>query len=44
MDVKDFEKAIEVTRPTVTTADIQKHIEFTNESGESACPLIGMEV
>jgi vacuolar protein-sorting-associated protein 4 len=34
LDVKDFEKAIEVNRPTVTMADIQKHIEFTNESGE----------
>jgi vacuolar protein-sorting-associated protein 4 len=41
LDVKDFEKSIEVNRPTVTLADIQKHIEFTNESGEcgKACDL-----
>jgi hypothetical protein len=44
LDVKDFEKAIEVNRPTVTMADIQKHIEFTNESGESALLRYGLEV
>lgn len=31
----DFDKSIEVNRPTVSQADIQKHIAFTNESGES---------
>lgn len=30
----DFDKSIEVNRPTVSQADIQKHIAFTNESGE----------
>ncbi|WVF71097.1 hypothetical protein IAT40_005894 [Kwoniella sp. CBS 6097] len=33
LSIKDFEKAISVNRPTVTQADIHKHIEFTNESG-----------
>ncbi|WVQ79640.1 hypothetical protein IAT38_001740 [Cryptococcus sp. DSM 104549] len=33
LSIKDFEKAISVNRPTVTLADIQKHIQFTNESG-----------
>ncbi|WWC94399.1 hypothetical protein V866_001241 [Kwoniella sp. B9012] len=33
LSVKDFEKAISVNRPTVTQADITKHIEFTNEAG-----------
>nr|XP_031859442.1 uncharacterized protein CI109_005086 [Kwoniella shandongensis]KAA5526514.1 hypothetical protein CI109_005086 [Kwoniella shandongensis] len=32
LDIRDFEKAIQVNRPTVSHADIQKHIEFTNES------------
>jgi len=27
---------LEQTRPTVTEADIQKHIQFTNESGKLA--------
>nr|ODN85804.1 vacuolar protein-sorting-associated protein 4 [Cryptococcus depauperatus CBS 7841] len=31
--IKDFEKAIMVNRPTVTQADIEKHIRFTDESG-----------
>nr|XP_019046743.1 vacuolar protein-sorting-associated protein 4 [Kwoniella bestiolae CBS 10118]OCF25673.1 vacuolar protein-sorting-associated protein 4 [Kwoniella bestiolae CBS 10118] len=35
LSVKDFEKAISVNRPTVTQADITKHIEFTNEAGKS---------
>jgi vacuolar protein-sorting-associated protein 4 len=34
LTVSDFERAIQVNRPTVSTADIQKHIDFTNESGE----------
>lgn len=34
LSVSDFERAIEVNRPTVSAADIQKHIDFTNESGE----------
>lgn len=33
LSVKDFEKSIAVNRPTVSQADIQKHIAFTNESG-----------
>ncbi|GFZ46938.1 ATPase-like fidgetin [Saitozyma sp. JCM 24511] len=33
LSVKDFEKAIQVNRPTVSQADIAKHIAFTNESG-----------
>jgi hypothetical protein len=36
LSVKDFEKAIQVNRPTVSQADIAKHIAFTNESGECA--------
>ena len=36
VSVKDFEKAIQVNRPTVSQADIAKHIAFTNESGEWA--------
>jgi len=35
LTVADFERAIQVNRPTVSLADIQKHIDFTNESGES---------
>ena len=31
---KDFERSIQVNRPTVSPADIAKHIAFTNESGE----------
>lgn len=34
LTVSDFEKAVQVNRPTVSQADIQKHIDFTNESGE----------
>lgn len=34
LSVADFERAIEVNRPTVSATDIQKHIDFTNESGE----------
>ncbi|KIR98697.1 vacuolar protein-sorting-associated protein 4 [Cryptococcus deuterogattii 2001/935-1] len=33
LGLKDFEKAITVNRPTVSTKDIEKHIQFTNESG-----------
>lgn len=33
LSIRDFEKAIQVNRPTVSQADIQKHIAFTNESG-----------
>ncbi|KAL7411502.1 ATPase [Mrakia frigida] len=33
LGLKDFLRAISQTRPTVTEADIQKHIQFTNESG-----------
>lgn len=33
LSVKDFERSIQVNRPTVSQADIQKHIDFTNESG-----------
>jgi vacuolar protein-sorting-associated protein 4 len=33
LSVRDFEKSIQINRPTVSLADIQKHIEFTNESG-----------
>jgi vacuolar protein-sorting-associated protein 4 len=36
LSVKDFQKAIQVNRPTVSQADIAKHIAFTNESGECA--------
>ena len=35
LSVKDFERSIQVNRPTVSQADIAKHIAFTNESGES---------
>jgi hypothetical protein len=34
LTVGDFERAIQINRPTVSLADIQKHIDFTNESGE----------
>jgi vacuolar protein-sorting-associated protein 4 len=34
LTISDFEKAISVNRKTVTEADVQKHIAFTNESGE----------
>ncbi|EIW70569.1 hypothetical protein TREMEDRAFT_68115 [Tremella mesenterica DSM 1558] len=33
LGVRDFERSIQVNRPTVSQADIQKHIDFTNESG-----------
>jgi vacuolar protein-sorting-associated protein 4 len=33
LGVKDFERSIQVNRPTVSQADIAKHIAFTNESG-----------
>ncbi|ODO08382.1 vacuolar protein-sorting-associated protein 4 [Cryptococcus wingfieldii CBS 7118] len=33
LSINDFEKSIAVNRPTVTGADIEKHITFTNESG-----------
>lgn len=33
LSVNDFERSIQVNRPTVSSGDIQKHIEFTNESG-----------
>ncbi|ORX35572.1 putative ATPase [Kockovaella imperatae] len=33
LSVKDFERSIQVNRPTVSQADIQKHVAFTNESG-----------
>lgn len=39
--VPDFVKSISVNRPTVSQADIQKHIDFTNESGESSFLDIG---
>jgi vacuolar protein-sorting-associated protein 4 len=31
--MNDFLRAIQAVRPTVTKADIEKHIEFTNEAG-----------
>jgi vacuolar protein-sorting-associated protein 4 len=34
LSVRDFERSIQINRPTVSQADIQKHIAFTNESGE----------
>lgn len=36
LNVRDFERSIQINRPTVSQADIQKHIAFTNESGESS--------
>lgn len=33
LGVRDFERSIQINRPTVSQADIQKHIAFTNESG-----------
>lgn len=33
LGLKDFEKAIAVNRPTVSAKDIEKHIQFTDESG-----------
>ncbi|CDZ96873.1 probable vps4-vacuolar sorting protein [Phaffia rhodozyma] len=33
LGMKDFLRAISSTRPTVTEADITKHIQFTNDSG-----------
>jgi len=44
LSVRDFEKSIQINRPTVSQADIQKHIEFTNESGESYRGLGGSGV
>ena len=35
LSVNDFERSIQINRPTVSQADIQKHIDFTNESGGS---------
>lgn len=34
LGLKDFEKAIAVNRPTVSAKDIEKHIQFTDESGK----------
>jgi len=31
--LRDFEASIAINRPTVTQADIQKHIQFTEEMG-----------
>jgi len=42
LGLSDFEKAIQVNRPTVSTADIQKHIAFTNESGMLFLCVYGM--
>ena len=39
LSVRDFERSIQVNRPTVSQADIQKHIEFTNESGKLLTPI-----
>ena len=33
LGLKDFEQAIGVNRPTVTQADIAKHIAFTEQMG-----------
>lgn len=33
LSLKDFEASISVNRPTVTQADITKHIQFTEEMG-----------
>jgi hypothetical protein len=33
LSLVDFEKSIQVNRPTVSQSDIAKHIAFTNESG-----------
>lgn len=33
LNVRDFERSIQINRPTVSAGDIQKHIAFTNESG-----------
>ncbi|GHJ83822.1 hypothetical protein NliqN6_0224 [Naganishia liquefaciens] len=33
LTIGDFERAISVNRKTVTEADVQKHIAFTNEAG-----------
>lgn len=33
LSVRDFEASISINRPTVTQADIQKHIQFTEEMG-----------
>jgi hypothetical protein len=37
----DFERALESTRPTVTSEDIQKHQKWTNDSGRSSSRSIG---
>jgi vacuolar protein-sorting-associated protein 4 len=36
LTVDDFERAVQINRPTVSQADIQKHIAFTDESGEAS--------
>jgi vacuolar protein-sorting-associated protein 4 len=33
LNVRDFEASISLNRPTVTQADIQKHIQFTEQMG-----------
>ena len=33
LSLKDFEASISINKPTVSQADIQKHIQFTEESG-----------
>ena len=34
LTIKDFIKLIKLNRPTVNAADIQKHIDFTNDFGQ----------
>jgi vacuolar protein-sorting-associated protein 4 len=34
LTVKDFEKAIKVSRPTVNKDDIDQHTKFTNDFGQ----------
>jgi vacuolar protein-sorting-associated protein 4 len=34
LTIKDFERAIKVSRPTVNAADILEHTKFTNDFGQ----------
>ena len=35
LTLKDFNRAVESVRPTVTEEDIKRHVQWTDESGKS---------
>ena len=40
--MNDFLRAVDSVRPTVTEEDIKKHVDWTNDSGESIInPTLG---